>query len=178
MSIEKLKVRYPINVQLIYFPLHPETPEGGITLEELFPGRNLNPMKENMKRLMREAGLEYGERSHTFNSRLAQELGKWADTQNEKSEIHDLIYRAYFVEGKNISDMNELLKIAETAGFDRTSAKEILEERSFKLIVDEDWKKSRELGIAGVPTFQNKQHLLVGCQPYEILAHFVHTPTK
>ena len=67
-------------------------------------------MKENMKRLMREAGLEYGERSHTFNSRLAQELGKWADTQNEKSEIHDLIYRAYFVEGKNISDMNELAK--------------------------------------------------------------------
>ena len=96
---------------------------------------------------MREAGLEYGERSHTFNSRLAQELGKWADTQNEKSEIHDLIYRAYFVEGKNISDMDELLKIAETAGFDRTSAKEILEKRSFKLIVDEDWKKSRELGI-------------------------------
>ena len=135
-------------------------------------------MKENIKRLMREAGLEYGERSHTFNSRLAQELGKWADTQNKKSEIHDLIYRAYFVEGKNISDMNELLKIAETAGFDRTSAKEILEERSFKLIVDEDWKKSRELGITGVPTFQNKQHLLVGCQPYEILEHFVHTPTK
>ena len=95
-------------------------------------------MKENMKRLMREAGLEYGERSHTFNSRLAQELGKWADTQNEKSEIHDLIYRAYFVEGKNISDMNELLKIAETAGFDRTSAKENLEERSFKLIADKD----------------------------------------
>ena len=127
---------------------------------------------------MREAGLEYGERSHTFNSRLAQELGKWADTQNEKSEIHDLIYRAYFVEGKNISDMNELLKIAETAGFDRTSAKEILEKRSFKLIVDEDWKKSRELGITGVPTFQNNQHLLVGCQPYEILEHFVYTPTK
>ena len=149
-----------------------------MTLEELFPGRNLNPMKENMKRLMREAGLEYGERSHTFNSRLAQELGKWADTQNEKSEIHDLIYRAYFVEGKNISDMDELLKIAETAGFDRTSAKEILEKRSFKLIVDEDWKKSRELSITGVPTFQNEQHLLVGCQPYEILEHFVHTPTK
>ena len=127
---------------------------------------------------MREAGLEYGERSHTFNSRLAQELGKWADTQNEKSEIHDLIYRAYFVEGKNISDMNELLKIAETAGFDRTSAKEILEKRSFKLIVDEDWKKSRELGITGVPTFQHKQNLLFGCQPYEILEHFVHTPTK
>ena len=102
-------------------------------------------MKENMKSLMRETGLEYGERSHTFNSRLAQELGKWADTQNEKSEIHDLIYRAYFVEGRNISDMKELLKIAETAGFDRTSAKEILEERSFKLIVDEDWKKAGNL---------------------------------
>ena len=165
-------------MQLIYFPLHPETPAEGITLEELFPGRNLHPMKENMKRLMREAGLEYGERSHTFNSRLAQELGKWADSQNEKSEIHNLIYRAYFVGGRNISEIDELLKIAETAGFDRKSAKEILEKRSFKLIVDEDWKKCRELGITGVPTFQFNQHLLVGCQPYETLEHFIQTPTK
>ena len=147
-------------------------------MEELFPGRNLHPMKENMKRLMREAGLKYGERSHTFNSRLAQELGKWADTQNVKSEIHDLIYRAYFVEGRNISGIDELLKIAVTAGFDRKSARQIFEKRSFKLSVDEDWKKSRELGITGVPTFQFNQHLLVGCQPYETLEHFVQTLTK
>ena len=72
-----------------------------------------------MKRLMREAGQGYRERSHISNSRLAQELGKWTDTQKENSEILDLIYRAYFVYGRAISDIDELLKIAKTAGFNR-----------------------------------------------------------
>ena len=90
-----------------------------MTLEDLFPGRILNPDGKNMKRLMREAGQGYRERSHISNSRLAQELGKWADTQKENSEILNLIYRAYFVYGRAISDIDELLKIAKTAGFNR-----------------------------------------------------------
>ena len=135
-------------------------------------------MKENMKKLMREAGLHYGERTHTFNSRLAQELGKWADVQNGESDIHNLIYRAYFVEGKNISDVNELLRIAEKAGFDKQAAKEVLEKRSFKSLVDADWQESREFGITGVPTFQYNQNLLVGCQPYEMLERFIDRQTN
>ena len=130
-------------------------------------------MKENMKKLMREAGLDYGERTHTFNSRLAQELGKWADTQNETSDIHNLIYQTYFVKGKNIGDIDELLKIAEKAGFDKKDAKKILDNRLFKSLVDEDWQKSREFGITGVPTFQSNQNFLVGCQPYEMLERFI-----
>ena len=70
MSIEKLKKNYPVKIRWMYFPLHPETPQEGLSLEDLFPGRDLAPMKERMKSLMAEAGLPYGDRSHTFNSRL------------------------------------------------------------------------------------------------------------
>ena len=173
-----MKAHYPVEIQLIHFPLHPGTPSEGATLEELFPGRDLTPMKENMKKLMTEAGLDYGERTHTFNSRLAQELGKWADTQNETSDIHNLIYQAYFVEGKNIGDIDELLKIAEKAGFDKKDAKKILDNRLFKSLVDEDWQKSREFGITGVPTFQCNQNFLVGCQRYEMLERFISRSTE
>ena len=158
---------------MIHFPLHPETPEEGITLEELFPGRDLTPMKGKMEKLMLEAGLAYGDRSHTYNSRLAQELGKWADRQPNGEAIHNSIYKAYFVENVNIGKTNELVKIAGEVGLDPNSAKKILDNRDFKTNVDEDWALSHKMAITGVPTFYSNELTLVGCQPYEILEKFV-----
>ena len=83
MRIEKLKQAFVLDTVLVHFPLHPETPAAGRSLAELYAGRNLDPeaMYRRMKDLMDAEGLPYGRRTHTYNSRLAQELGKWADTQ-------------------------------------------------------------------------------------------------
>ncbi len=130
-------------------------------------------MKERMKGLMAEAGLPYGDRSHTYNSRLAQELGKWADTQAGGEAIHDLLYRAYFVDNVNIGDIEELVNIASRAGLDEDAARKVLEEREFEYEVDEDWRLSREIGVTGVPTFYSNDLAVVGCQPYETLERFL-----
>ena len=42
MRIERLEAAYDIEVVYRHFPLHPETPDAGLTLEELFAGRNLD----------------------------------------------------------------------------------------------------------------------------------------
>ncbi len=173
MSIEKLKANYPVEIHWVHFPLHPETPQEGRSLEELFAGKDIAPIKERMKGLMAEAGLPYGERTHTYNSRLAQELGKWADTQQGGEAIHDKLYRAYFVDNVNIAEVDELLKIAETAGLDGISARGVLDNREFQSQVDEDWQRSKEAGITGVPTFFSNDLVVVGCQPYEVLEKFV-----
>ena len=72
-----------MKVEWVHFPLHPETPAEGQSLEELFKGRGVDrtAMHAQMKARMDAEGLPYGERTMTYNSRLAQELGKWADTQ-------------------------------------------------------------------------------------------------
>ena len=51
--------------------------------------------------------MPYGRRTHTYNSRLAQELGKWADTQPGGEAIHDALYKAYFVDTRNIGDPDD-----------------------------------------------------------------------
>jgi len=173
VSIEKLKKSYPITTRWIHFPLHPDTPQEGKSLAELFAGRDLTPMRERMKALMAEAGLEYGDRSHTFNSRLAQELGKWADSKPDGEAIHDALYRAYFVDNKNIGDVEELVVIAEAVGLDGNEARRIIIEREYKEAVDADWQRSREAGVTGVPTFYSNDLVVVGCQPYETLEKFV-----
>ena len=92
MRIEKLRQAYKVDVKMVHFPLHPETPAEGMTLEALFAGRNidLDASYNRMKGLMDAEGLDYGRRTHTYNSRLAQELGKWADTQDGGEALHDL----------------------------------------------------------------------------------------
>ena len=155
----------------MHFPLHPETPQEGRSLEELFAGRNVDmeAMYTRMKGLMDEEGLPYGKRSHTYNSRLAQELGKWADTEPGGEAIHDAFYRAYFVDAVNVGDVDALLTIAGDVGLDVYAAREVLQSRSFSDAVDADWDLSRRYGVTGVPTFVAAQKAVVGAQPYEVL---------
>ena len=175
MRIEKLKSQHNVKVEWVHFPLHPETPPEGRSLADLFAGRNVDrkAMHAQMKARMDAEGLPYGERTMTYNSRLSQELGKWADTQPGGEAFHDAMFRAYFVEARDISRPEVLLEIAERAGLPRAAAAEVLEKRTFRAAVDADWKLSREYGITGVPTFVAGHRGVVGAQPYEVIERLV-----
>ena len=171
MRIEKLKQMFEVDTVWVHFPLHPETPVEGRSMADLYAGRNVDPeaMYARMKGLMDAEGLPYGRRTHTYNSRLAQELGKWADTQPGGEAIHDALYKAYFVEARNIGDPDILVEIAQSVGLPGEEARAVLTERRFKDAVDADWAKSHQYGVTGVPTFVAGGYGVVGAQPYEVL---------
>jgi predicted DsbA family dithiol-disulfide isomerase len=127
-----------------------------------------------MKALFEAEGLPYDTgRDMSYNSRLAQELAKWAESRGKSGEIHDAIFRAYFVDLKNIGNREVLADIAEALGLPREEAIRVLASRSFKKAVDEDWKRCAELGVTAVPTFLTKHNALVGAYPYEELEKLV-----
>jgi predicted DsbA family dithiol-disulfide isomerase len=175
VRIERLRQAHGVSVQWVHFPLHPDTPQEGRSLAELFRGRGYDvpKMQAQMRARMAAEGLAYGERKMTYNSRLAQELGKWADTQPGGEAIHDALFKAYFVEGRNIGDAAVLLEIAADVGLDAEKTKEVIEKRSWKDAVDADWEKSRRYGVTGVPTFVIGSQGVVGAQPYEVLEQLV-----
>ena len=164
-----------MKVQLVHFPLHPDTPAEGKSLKDLFAGRgyDIAKMQAQMRARMTAEGLPYGERSMTYNSRLAQELGKWADTQPGGEALHDALFRAYFVEARDISQPSVLLEIAERVGLPVDEARRVLQDRTFKAAVDADWALSRRYGVTGVPTFVAGRRGVVGAQPYEMLEQLV-----
>ena len=170
-----------MEVALVHFPLHPETPAQGQSLQDLFAGRDvdIDAMYARMKGLMDTEGLEYGPRTHTYNSRLAQELGKWADEQaasgKDYSAIHHALYRAYFVDGQNISDVDVLVAVAEKVGLPGEDVRDVVTNRSAKEAVDADWEKSKQYGVTGVPTFVAGGYGLVGAQPYDALEQLMQT---
>ena len=169
-----------MDVKWVHFPLHPDTPAEGKSLAELFAGRNydIEARSREMRSRMAAEGLPYGNRTMTYNSRLAQELGKWAETQPGGEAIHDALFRAYFVDGKNIGDVEVLMDIVRSINLPEAEAREVLEKRTFKSAVDADWAKSRAYGVTGVPTFVAGGYGVVGAQPYEALEQLVEEARK
>ncbi len=170
-----MRKNYEIETQWKAFPLHPEIPEEGLTLEELFAGRrvDMDAMRLRLKKVAEELGLPLSDRKMTFNSRLAQELAKWAETQGKGDDFHKAVFRAYFVEGRNIGKQDELAELAKSVGLAEQEAKKVLQLRTFGKAVDSDWSQARALGISAVPTFVLDHQAVVGAQPYEVLEEFL-----
>ena len=136
-------------------------------------------MKVNMDR----EGLPFNpERAMSYNSRRAQELSKWAEEKGKGDEIHDALFRAYFVDVKNIGRVEPLVEIAESLGLPGEEAAEVLVSRKYKQAVDEDWRRCAAYGVNAVPTFLAGRYLMVGAQPYEelerLVQHVMHAPDE
>jgi len=175
VRIEQLRKNYQIEVRWLAFPLHPEVPEDGLTLEELFSGRSVDIQKIliRLKQVADELGLPLGNQKKIYNSRLAQELAKWTESRGKGDPYHEAVFRAYFVDGRNVGKVDELVAIARTLGLLEKEAKLVLEQRSFKEAVYSDWSRSRDLGVTGVPTFAIEKRGVVGFQSYEALEKFL-----
>ena len=142
-----------------------------MSLEALFGGRikDLESAQKRLKQVAQELGLALSDRNMTYNSRLAQELGKWAEAHGKGDAFHAAVFRAYFVDCLNIGKIDELVKLAKSLGLPEQEARSVLEQRTYKEAVDNDWVRSREMGVSAVPTFMIGDQAVEGAQSYEIL---------
>lgn len=157
------------------FPLHPETPAEGRSLNALF-GVGTGEVRAIVRQLQQVAdslGLPFGQRSMTYNTRLAQELAKWAEAEGMGDRMHDALFRAYFAEGRNLADVEVLIAVAGSVGLDPHKAEAVLVQRTRRAAVDSDWKRAAALGLKAVPTFLMGPERLVGAQELEKLERLV-----
>ena len=170
MRTDRLRQECDLDIRWRVFPLHPETPEEGQSLEELFAGRyDIEAMMQRCVEVAKELNLPFGNRTHTYNSRRAQELGKWAEEQGVGEAFHRGVYHAYYVDGCNIALPDKLAEIAESVGLDPDGALLTIAKQSYAVHVDSDWQRAKELGVTSIPTGIFNQQALVGFQPY---AHY------
>ncbi len=171
--VEKVEQNHDIDVHWSPFPLHPDTPEEGLLLSS-FLGPNLDAVHDRLYGIMDELGLEHhNNRTMTYNSRLAQELAMWADTQTGGKALHKILYRTYFVEDQNLAKKEVLLQAVEKAGLDVNEAGEVIDERRFSDQVDEAWQRARQMQISGVPSFIGGSYVTSGYHPYDELVKFI-----
>jgi predicted DsbA family dithiol-disulfide isomerase len=170
-----LRKNFKIEVQWRAFPLHPETPDAGLSMKEVYAARiiDISQAMVHLKKVAEELGLPLGERKKTYNSRRAQELVKWAESWGKGEEFHDAVFRAYFADGKNIARTTVLAAIVKGIGLSEKEARDVLKKRTFQDAVDSDWELAYQLGISSVPTFVVDDEAVVGAQPYEVLEQFL-----
>ncbi len=171
MGIERIRENFEVSIRWIAFPLHPETPPEGRTLDDLFAGRPVNvpDMLERLREVAAELKLPFGDRRRTFNSRLAQELGKWAEAEGRGDAFHNAAFHAYFAEGRNLARPEVLRAVAERAGLFPETVDRILTDRTLRDAVDSDWERSARNGITSVPTFQYGRERITGFRPPDAL---------
>jgi predicted DsbA family dithiol-disulfide isomerase len=164
---DKLRRKFDLAIRWRVFPLHPETPDEGLELSDLFAGHyDIGAMLQRCQQVAEELELPYGTRTRTYNSRRAQELGKWAEEQGCGDAFHMAVYHAYFVDAANIATPEILAGIAASVGLDPGAALEVIDKRSYAAHVDEDWQRAAELGVTAVPTTIYREQALVGFQSY------------
>jgi predicted DsbA family dithiol-disulfide isomerase len=120
----------------------------------------------HLKQVASGLGLPFGHRKMTYNSRLAQEIGKWAESRDKGHEFHNAAFRAYFVDGRNIGKADVLAELAESVDLNGKDALKVIQDRTYREAVDLDWKRSHELRVNAVPTFLFNNQFLVGAQKY------------
>ncbi len=167
----------PRPIQIVPFPLSPDTPPEGRDLGAYLrsKGMNIEAAIARLEPLMRAEGLEYPtaiEGRRQYATRLAQELALWAadaGTPEQLDALHDRLFRAYQVENLDVGDLAVLEGLATEVGLDGAAGRAALERGDYVAAREAAWRLAMEAGVSGVPTFVVGQRGVVGAQSVEVL---------
>ncbi|MBS5951621.1 MAG: DsbA family oxidoreductase [Clostridium sp.] len=167
------------DVEVIYrsFELNPDAPKlNNNNIHEAIAekyGMSVEEAKANNDGIVRQAaslGLEYNfDTLILTNSLDAHRLIHFAKDFNKMEEMTEALFKAYFTDSKNISDIDILGDIAKSAGLNKEEAIKFLNSDKYKNEVREDEALSRNYGITSVPTFVfNDKFKVTGAQPEDV----------
>lgn len=107
-------------------------------------------------------GLDYHfDKVIVANTFKAQQLLKFAHTQNKQNEMEERLFEAYFTQGQNVDDLPTLLQLAAEVGLNTTDLHDALETNQYLTQVQTDIAEANALGIHGVPYFVFNRKLAV-----------------
>jgi len=129
------------------------------------------------------------ERAQRANTRDAHRLIAWsadaaralslAEPSRVQTRVVDGLFRAYFVEGADVSDAMSLSSVAEEAGLSARDAREMLAGSDFERTVADDSALGRDLGLTGVPFFVIDRRVAVpGAQDTETFVAVMQKATR
>ena len=111
-------------------------------------------MNDEVARMAAENGLTYNfDKVVVANSFMAHRFTHFSKQYAKQNEAEELLFRAYFVEGKNIDDINTLAELGGKIGLNANTVKETLKTTMFSDDVHMDIYEASEVGAQGVPFF-------------------------
>jgi predicted DsbA family dithiol-disulfide isomerase len=114
-------------------------------------------------------GLQYNfDKAVVANSFNAHRFAHLAKAQGKGEAAEESLFRAYFTEGKDISDSDTLVQLGMDIGLDGAAVKQVLESDAYTKEVQKDIAEAEALAIRGVPFFViDRKYAVSGAQASE-----------
>ena len=125
--------------------------------------------EEGVNRLATQVGLQLRLHDRLINSRPALQAAEFAREQGRFDAMHHELFKAYWDEGRDVSDVAVLREVALRAGVDAPGMEAAVAANRFGDYLDARPSEAEELMINGIPAHViADRYLVMGAQPYEL----------
>lgn len=168
-----------LRVEYHSFELAPDTPVdfAGSEIDFLveykgMPREQVRQMLDQMTALGAGEGLRYDfEALRHTNTLLAHQALHHAKGQGRQAELLERLFQAYFTQGRNLGQVDELVALGTEVGLDGEELRQALVDGRHAAAVRQDIATARRLGITGVPFYViDNRYGVSGAQSPEVFA--------
>lgn len=163
--LQRLRDSYDLKINWCFLEIHPETSASGEPLDSLnYPSEQWQKMMDNLERIAKQENIALANRTFTTNSKDAILLSEAAKQCGRDIfyTLHENLFRAYFVDEKNIGDRDMLMTIAESSGVKEVAINNAWSEKKYQKRLLENYNTARKYDIQSVPAFVFGEKVLTG----------------
>ena len=183
-ALAQFPARDQIQIEWKSYQLDPTMPEN---VQDSYTGylskkRNVseaqgNEMLASVTISAQQVGLDYHfDKSIMTNSFKAHVLIQFAKSKNKGDQMEERLFKAFFTNGENISDVTTLIRLGVEIGLEESELAEAFTSDIFAYAVKSDIQEAQNIGVTGVPFFVfDRKYAVSGAQPTEA---FLETLTK
>lgn len=170
--LRRLAAERPVEMHWRPFEVHPGLPEEGIPARELgYAPDQWSRLLDVVSEMAEEEGLELEVPDFVPRTSAALQAALFAADLGAGAfdRLHESLFRAFFVEGRNIGRRETVLDVAESADVDPEGLERALEDERYADELRRVHAETDRYDIDGTPTVLFGRHKVVGAAPMDVL---------
>jgi predicted DsbA family dithiol-disulfide isomerase len=174
-AMEQLSDRFDFEVEYFPFELNPHMPASGADQKQYLTDKfgseeRYRQLTGNVTTVAAQEGItfNYTAQKKSPNTRNAHRLIQLAKEDGKHLQLVEALFKAYFTEGTDLTQAENLAGIAAAAGMDKQKVALFLQSNTGVVEVEMAERELQQLGISGVPFYVvDNKYGISGAQPSE-----------
>jgi predicted DsbA family dithiol-disulfide isomerase len=170
--LQRLAEEQDLEIRWRPYEIHAAVPSDGLPVREAgYPPDEWTDLSSRIRELAGELDLPVTIPDFIPNSHQALQVAEFARDvgQDAFERVHEALFRAYFVRGRNFGRRDVVLDVAQAAGLDREAVAMALEDGRYEEELGRASREAERYHVTGTPTFLFGRFKVVGAAPLPVL---------